>query len=65
MIPSLISVCGRSESFLRLLGGDCDSPVGVRAWMMGDRVQIRAQVFGEEEAPRMATVIGSSRWSRK
>lgn len=58
---SVTHLCLRAErEFLRLLSGDCDSPVGVQAWMMGDRMQIRAQIFGEEEAPRMATVIGSS-----
>ncbi len=58
---SATHLCLRAErEFLRLLNGDCDSPVGVQARMMGDRLQIRAQVFGEEEAPRMATTSGSS-----
>jgi porphobilinogen deaminase len=58
---SVTHLCLRAErEFLRLLNGDCDSPVGVQARMMGDRMQVRAQVFGEEEAPRMAMATGSS-----
>jgi hydroxymethylbilane synthase len=55
-------LCLRAErEFLRLLDGDCDSPVGVQARIAGELLQIRAQVFGEEEEPpRMATVSGPS-----
>jgi hydroxymethylbilane synthase len=56
---SVTHLCLRAErEFLRLLNGDCDSPVGVQARMINDRLEICAQVFGEEEAPRMGTISG-------
>ena len=57
---SVTHLCLRAErEFLRLLNGDCDSPVGVQAQIINDRLEICAQVFGEEEAPRMGTISGS------
>jgi hydroxymethylbilane synthase len=58
--PTLL--CLRAErEFLRLLEGDCDSPVGVRATMMGEKLRLQAQVFGgETSAPRAGAVTGES-----
>jgi hydroxymethylbilane synthase len=53
-------VCLQAErEFLRLLQGDCDSPVGVLATIDEDRLKLRAQVFeaGKTE-PRTGTVEG-------
>lgn len=52
-------LCAERE-FLRLLNGDCDSPVGVLAQVLDDQLQISAQVFGDEIAPLMATTTGSA-----
>jgi hydroxymethylbilane synthase len=42
--------CLRAErEFLRLLQGDCDSPVGVQARCEGDSLRMRAQVFESNE----------------
>ncbi len=44
-------LCLRAErEFLRLLNGDCDSPVGVQARLRPNELQLRAQVFTVEEA---------------
>ncbi|HEY8650885.1 MAG TPA: hydroxymethylbilane synthase [Chthoniobacterales bacterium] len=44
--------CLRAErEFLRLLHGDCDSPVGVQARCEGDSLRMRAQVFESKEKP--------------
>jgi hydroxymethylbilane synthase len=53
--------CLRTErEFLRLLQGDCDSPVGVLAIVEAERARVRAQVFepGKSE-PCSAEVEGS------
>jgi hydroxymethylbilane synthase len=43
-------VCLRAErEFLRLLDGDCDSPVGVHARIAGREMVLQAQVFTENE----------------
>lgn len=57
--PTLL--CLRAErEFLRLLDGDCDSPVGVHASIMDGRLELRAQVFEEEVlAPRVGMVSGA------
>lgn len=39
-------LCLRAErDFLRLLDGDCDSPVGVQASVVGDSLRLRAEIF--------------------
>jgi hydroxymethylbilane synthase len=50
--------CLRGErEFLRLLQGDCDSPVGVLATIAGSAMTLRAQVFEPPHVePRMARV---------
>ena len=55
-------LCLRAErEFLRLLGGDCNSPVGVQAQLEEDKLRMRGQVFAEgESAPRIGAVIGSA-----
>jgi hydroxymethylbilane synthase len=53
-------LCLRAErEFLRLLQGDCDLPVGVHARFVGDEMELRAQFFGSEEAPKTASVRGN------
>jgi hydroxymethylbilane synthase len=53
-------ICLRAErEFLRLLDGDCDSPVGVQAKIENGELQMRAQVFeARAGAPRVGTVAG-------
>ena len=46
------------REFLRLLDGDCDSPVGVQAAVNGSTLEMRAQVFTPEL--RTATTSGAS-----
>ncbi len=56
--PTLLSLRAERE-FLRLLNGDCDSPVGVRGTIVDGRLRLQAQVFAEEfSAPRTGTVTG-------
>jgi hydroxymethylbilane synthase len=52
--------CLRAErEFLRLLQGDCDSPVGVQARCEGDSLRIRTQIFeSNENPPRVESVEG-------
>lgn len=52
--------CLRAErEFLRLLDGDCDSPVGVQARVAGDNLQMQAQVFETQRAePRIGKASG-------
>jgi hydroxymethylbilane synthase len=52
--------CLRAErEFLRLLQGDCDSPVGVQARCEGDSLRMRAQVFeSNKKPPRVDSVEG-------
>ena len=54
-------LCLRAErEFLRLLNGDCDSPVGVQAQFQPNEFQLRAQVFTAEElAPCVGMVTHS------
>lgn len=40
---------GAEREFLRLLNGDCDSPVAVQAKIEGKEMALRAQVFAEGE----------------
>ena len=53
--------CLRAErEFLRLLKGDCDSPVGVQARIDEEKLTLRAQVFETEKAaPRVGKVSGA------
>jgi hydroxymethylbilane synthase len=53
-------VCLRAErEFLRLLQGDCNSPVGVLATIENGKMELRAQVFEKESvSPREGTVEG-------
>ncbi len=52
--------CLRAErEFLRLLNGDCDSPVGVQARIDGEELSLRAQIFETEKtAPLVGRVTG-------
>jgi len=58
--PTLL--CLRAErEFLRLLEGDCDSPVGVRATMTNEKLRLQAQVFAEGTlAPQAGVATGES-----
>jgi hydroxymethylbilane synthase len=53
-------LCLRAErEFLRLLHGDCNSPVGVLATIEGDKMKLRAQLFTDQSAaPLEAEVEG-------
>lgn len=51
--------CLRSErEFLRLLAGDCSTPVGAWACVKGGSLEMRAQYFREGAAPQMVTGRG-------
>lgn len=56
-------LCLRAErEFLRLLQGDCGSPVGVLATIAGSDMTVRAQVFEPERIePRTACVKGEAK----
>jgi hydroxymethylbilane synthase len=52
-------LCLRAErEFLRLLHGDCNSPVGVLAKIDDGKMKLRAQVFDQGLAPREGKVEG-------
>jgi hydroxymethylbilane synthase len=53
-------LCLRAErEFLRLLNGDCDSPVGVQAKLEAEQLRLQAQVFElTTAAPRVGTSAG-------
>jgi len=56
-------LCLEAErEFLRLLQGDCGSPVGVLATIVGEKMTVRAQVFEPPSRvePRMARVEGEA-----
>src|SRR5438874_4768764 len=54
-------LCLRAEGeFLRLLQGDCDLPVGVHARFVNGEIELRAQVFGDAPAPKMASGRGNN-----
>jgi len=49
------------REFLRLLQGDCSSPVGVLATISGSTMTMRAQVFGPQRIePRTARIEGQA-----
>jgi hydroxymethylbilane synthase len=54
--------CLRAErEFLRLLDGDCDSPVGVHAKVEAGTLRLQAQVFEAlATPPRVGTIMGAS-----
>jgi hydroxymethylbilane synthase len=58
--PTLL--CLRAErEFLRLLAGDCDSPVGVQARLGGGQLTMLAQVFElDSTEPRVGNVVGDA-----
>ncbi|MEY2497902.1 MAG: hydroxymethylbilane synthase, partial [Verrucomicrobiota bacterium] len=52
------------REFLRLLQGDCGSPVGVLATISGSEMTLRAQIFGPERIePRTACVKGDGEFA--
>jgi len=55
-------LCLRAErEFLRLLQGDCQSPVGVLAEMENSKMKLRAQIFEHGSSlPREGSVEGPS-----
>jgi hydroxymethylbilane synthase len=53
-------LCLRAErEFLRLLHGDCNLPVGAHARFSGCEMELRAQFFGDKQAPKMAAKRGN------
>lgn len=52
-------LCLRAErELLRLLEGDCNLPVGAHACWLNGKIELRVQLFEEDEEPRMATRRG-------
>lgn len=57
--PDTFSCLQAEREFLRLLQGDCNTPVGVFALIAGDIMSMRAQVFDEDRIePRRAVMEG-------
>jgi hydroxymethylbilane synthase len=53
-------LCLRAErEFLRLLHGDCNSPVGVHATIDSDVMKMRAQVFDPETGKMRSSAVQS------
>lgn len=58
--PTLAALRAERE-FLRLLNGDCDSPVGVHAVVNAGQIELRAQIFAAPAtAPKVGTISGAS-----
>lgn len=55
-------LCLHAErEFLRLLDGDCDSPVGVHSRMVDGKLRLQAQVFEDDlSPPRLGGVTGAT-----
>jgi hydroxymethylbilane synthase len=54
-------LCIRAErELLRLLNGDCDLPIGVRATIAGDRLEMEAILFGKEGEPPIHAMSSGS-----
>jgi hydroxymethylbilane synthase len=54
-------LCLRAErELLRLLQGDCNLPVGAHARFVGGEIELQAQLFGDDQAPKMATQRGNN-----
>jgi hydroxymethylbilane synthase len=52
-------LCLRAErKFLWLLEGNCELPVGAHARFSGAEMELLAQLFGDEQAPKMAAARG-------
>jgi hydroxymethylbilane synthase len=52
-------LCLRAErEFLRLLEGNCELPVGAHARFSGGEIELIAQLFGDEQAPKIAAARG-------
>jgi hydroxymethylbilane synthase len=68
--PETFSCLEAEREFLRLLQGDCGSPVGVLATISGSTMRMRAQVFEPPRVePRTAQVEGDvstpKKWARE
>ncbi|MBV8377333.1 MAG: hydroxymethylbilane synthase, partial [Verrucomicrobia bacterium] len=51
--------CTRVErEFLRLLGGGCNLPVGIRTSLRGNELRCEAIIFDESEKPRSGAISG-------
>jgi hydroxymethylbilane synthase len=49
---------GVEREFLRLLGGGCNLPVGIRTFLDGTELRCQAIVFDENDRPRTGTLSG-------
>ncbi|MEY2561979.1 MAG: hydroxymethylbilane synthase [Verrucomicrobiota bacterium] len=59
--PETLLCLGAEREFLRLLQGDCGSPVGVLGTIADSEMTLRAQIFGPERIePRTASVKGEA-----
>jgi hydroxymethylbilane synthase len=57
--PETLLCLQAEREFLRLLQGDCDSPVGVLAVIEASKIKMSAQVFEPERSvPRVGAVVG-------
>jgi hydroxymethylbilane synthase len=54
-------LCFRTErEFLRLLQGDCNTPIGALAIVANREIELRAQIFADAIEPKLASARGSS-----
>jgi hydroxymethylbilane synthase len=55
-----VHLCLRAErEFLRLLEGDCETPVGAHARWVSGEMELRVQLFAGEPEPAMSVVSGT------
>jgi hydroxymethylbilane synthase len=53
-------LCFRTErEFLRLLQGDCNTPIGALALAANGEIELRAQIFADAIEPKLASARGS------
>ena len=54
-------LCFRAErEFLRLMQADCNTPIGVLALAVNNKIELRAQIFADAIEPKMTSACGSS-----
>ncbi|MBV9130843.1 MAG: hydroxymethylbilane synthase [Verrucomicrobia bacterium] len=55
---------GVEREFLRLLGGGCNLPLGLRTWLKGNELRCEAIIFDASDEPRFGTVSGEFKTPR-
>jgi hydroxymethylbilane synthase len=55
---------GVEREFLRLLGGGCNLPLGIRTSLSGSELRCEATIFDESDKPRSGTLSGEFQTAR-